>query len=60
MPIDNQIFHHFRMKEEEIQKAIRLLKREGYYVKNLNQTESEKYYEANRKVHTTDSGKGRG
>jgi biotin operon repressor len=48
------------MKEEEIQKAIRLLKKEGYYVKNLNQTESEKYYEANRKVHTTDSGKGRG
>lgn len=52
MPIDNQIFHHFRMKEEKIQKAIKLLKKEGYYVKNLNQTEREKYNEANRKVHT--------
>jgi hypothetical protein len=59
MPIDNQIFHHFRMKEKKIQEAISLLKKEGYYVKNLNETERERY-EANRKVHTTDSGKGRG
>ena len=60
MPIDNQIFHHFRMKEEKIQEAIKLLKKEGYYVKNLNESERTKYYEANRKVHTADSGKGRG
>lgn len=55
MAIDNQIFHHFRMKEEEIQKAKNLLRRHGYTVKNLNNS----VYETNRKVYSDTTSKGR-
>jgi len=43
MPITNQIFEHFRMKQKEIKKAIELLESNGFIVYN-----KEKEYETHR------------
>ncbi len=53
MPIYNQIFEHYRQEQERIEKAIRLLKKKGFYIKDLKEdkylTKKQKSYnEANR------------
>ena len=47
MPIHNEIFDTYRLKEEEIEKAIALLESNGFFVYN-----KEKKYAADRKVYS--------
>tara|TARA_R100000278_G_scaffold123192_1_gene111814 strand:+ start:26191 stop:26346 length:156 start_codon:yes stop_codon:yes gene_type:complete len=42
MAIHNQIFEHFRMQEEKLNKAINLLRRHGYSVTKLQKDETSK------------------
>ena len=53
MPIYNQIFEHYRNEQARIDKAIKLLKDKGFYIKDLKN-------ETNRKVYSDSSDKGRG
>jgi biotin operon repressor len=60
MPIYNQIFEHYRNEQARIDKAIKLLKDKGFYIKDLKE---DKYHitknETNRKVYSDSSDKGR-
>lgn len=47
MPIHNEIFDSYRLKKEEIEKAIALLESHGFYVYN-----KEKKYAADREVYS--------
>ena len=48
MPIYNQIFEHYRQKQRKIEKAIKLLKSKGFYIKDLKE---DKYLTKKQRTH---------
>ena len=51
MPIYNQIFEHYRQEQRKIEKAIKLLKNKGFYIKDLKE---DKYLTKKQRTHNED------